>query len=56
MDSFIAERNIDHYRKLLATDLDAERRKTVEMLLTEEEEKLEKSAWTARPSRFSKQR
>jgi hypothetical protein len=40
MDKFVAERNVDHYRKLLAMDIDATRRTTVEMLLAIENEKL----------------
>ena len=40
MDKFIAERNVAHYRKLLATDIDATMRTTVEMLLATEVEKL----------------
>jgi hypothetical protein len=39
MDRFIASRNIDHYRLLLAGDLDPDQRRLVETLLGEEEEK-----------------
>jgi hypothetical protein len=41
MDKSVAELNIEHYRKLLASaGLDEIKRKTVEMLLAAEEEKL----------------
>jgi hypothetical protein len=40
MDKSVAELNIEHCRKLLATDLDAVKRKTVEALLAAEERKL----------------
>jgi hypothetical protein len=41
MDKAVAELNIEHYRKLLATaGLDETKRKTVEGLLAAEEEKL----------------
>ena len=38
----IAELNIEHYRKLLQTSLDDERRKVIEKLLAEELDKLAK--------------
>lgn len=34
MDKSVAELNVEHYRKLLLTDLDAVKRKTVKELLT----------------------
>ena len=41
MDKSVAELNIEHYRKLLASgDLDDTKRNTVEALLAAEEEKL----------------
>lgn len=40
MDKSVAELNIEYYRKLLATDLDAEKREAVEALLAAEEAKL----------------
>jgi hypothetical protein len=41
MDKSVAELNIEHYRKLLASaDLDEAKRKTVETLLAAEQEKL----------------
>ena len=40
MDKSVAELNIDHYRKLLATGLDTGKRETVERSLAAEEEKL----------------
>lgn len=36
----IAEMNVEHFRKLLTTDLDEVRRSTVQRLLSEEEAKL----------------
>lgn len=41
MDKSVAELNVEHYRKLLAsTDMDEAKRKTVEGLLAVEQEKL----------------
>jgi hypothetical protein len=40
VDRAVARLNIEHYRRLLATDLDAEKRRTLERLLAEEEAKL----------------
>jgi hypothetical protein len=40
MDKRIARLNIDHYRKLLATESDETKRRTLQQLLTEEEAKL----------------
>ncbi len=40
MDKFIARHNIEHYRKLLATELDEAKRREVLRLLAEEEAKL----------------
>ena len=40
MDKFIAQLNIDHYRKVLACERDPERRRLVGQLLAEEEAKL----------------
>ena len=40
MDEAIARENIKHFRKLLATEADQAKRKTIIQLLTEEEEKL----------------
>ena len=37
MDKSVAELNIEHYRKLLATDIDAIKHKTVETLRAAEE-------------------
>ncbi len=42
MDKSVAELNIEHYRKLLATEIDAAKRETVERLLGAEQEKLDK--------------
>jgi hypothetical protein len=41
MDEWIARLNIEHFRKLLATELDETKRKTLLQLLAEEERKLE---------------
>ncbi len=41
MDELIARLNIEHFRKLLATELDETKRKTVLQLHAEEETKLE---------------
>ena len=38
---FVARLNIDHYRDLLAVELDIEKRKLIEQLLAEEEAELE---------------
>lgn len=40
MDEFIARLNIEHYRKELATERDAERRRSISRLLAEEQSKL----------------
>ena len=40
MDKAVAELNIEHYRKLLATEPEPSKRATVERLLVEEEAKL----------------
>jgi hypothetical protein len=40
MDKAIARLNIEHYRKLLANEVDGTRRHTVRRLLAEEEAKL----------------
>jgi len=40
MDRTIARLNIEHYRKLLANEVDETRRHTVRRLLSEEEAKL----------------
>ncbi len=40
MDKAIARLNIEHYRKLLADEIDETRRHTVRCLLAEEEAKL----------------
>jgi hypothetical protein len=37
MDKSVARLNIEHYRKLLATDLDATKRQTILLLLAREE-------------------
>jgi hypothetical protein len=37
MDKSVARLNIEHYRKLLATDLDATKRQTILQLLAREE-------------------
>jgi len=41
MRKFVARLNIDHYRDLLAVELDIEKRKLIEQLLAEEEAELE---------------
>lgn len=40
MDKFVARLNIEHFRKMLAEETDAERRRTLATLLAEEEDKL----------------
>lgn len=40
MDRFIAEQNIEHYRRLLATDLTEHKRRSILNLLADEEAKL----------------
>lgn len=40
MDKAIARLNIEHYRKLLATETDEGKRETLQRLLAEEEAKL----------------
>jgi hypothetical protein len=40
MDRSVARLNIEHYRRLLATETDDSRRKTILRLLAEEEAKL----------------
>lgn len=40
MDKTVAELNIEHYRKLLLTDIDEVKRETVKKLLSAEEAKL----------------
>lgn len=40
VDRTVAGLNIEHYRKLLRTDLDEQKRRTVEKLLADEEAKL----------------
>jgi hypothetical protein len=40
MDRSVARLNIEHYRKLLATEADETRRRTLSRLLSEEEAKL----------------
>lgn len=40
MDKRVARLNIDHYRKLLATEIDETKRRTLQKLLAEEEAKL----------------
>jgi len=40
MDRSVARLNIEHYRRLLATETDESRRKTIVRLLAEEEAKL----------------
>jgi len=40
MDKRVARLNIDHYRKLLATESDETKRRTLQQLLAEEEAKL----------------
>jgi len=37
MDRFIAQQNIEHYRRLLATDLNEQKRQTILNLLANEE-------------------
>jgi hypothetical protein len=43
MDEAIARENIEHFRKLLETETDQAKRKTIAQLLSEEEVKLEKA-------------
>jgi hypothetical protein len=40
MDKTVARLNIEHYRKLLATEVDETKRQTLQRLLQEEEAKL----------------
>jgi hypothetical protein len=40
MDKFVARLNIDHFRKMLATERDDSKRETLLSLLAEEEAKL----------------
>ena len=40
MDKRIAELNVEHYQRLLATETDPKKRDTIERLLAEEEAKL----------------
>jgi len=40
MDRTVARLNIEHYRKLLATETDETRRRTLQKLMAEEEAKL----------------
>lgn len=40
MDKFIAEANIEHYRRLLASDLSEQKRQSVMQLLADEKAKL----------------
>lgn len=42
MDKSVARLNIEHYRKLLATDLDDAKRKIIERLLQQEEAMLQR--------------
>jgi len=37
MDAFIAQQNIEHYRKLLATEVNEQKRQTILHLLANEE-------------------
>ncbi len=41
IERFVAERNIRHYRELLAGDLERDERNLIERLLAEEEVKLD---------------
>ena len=43
MDEYIARANIEHLRKLLASETDKDKRRVLEQLLAEEESKLEKA-------------
>ena len=40
MDSFIAQQNIEHFRRLLATELSEQKRQSILHLLADEETKL----------------
>jgi hypothetical protein len=52
VDKSVAELNIEHYRKLLASaDLEETKRKTVENLLAAEQEKLSQIKSDGRPPR-----
>jgi hypothetical protein len=42
MQEFIHQKNVEHFRKLLAGDLDAAQRNTILKLLADEEAKLPK--------------
>ena len=42
MQRFVIQQNIEHYRALLKTTTDLERREVIEKLLLEEEAKLKK--------------
>lgn len=52
MDRSIARLNIEHYRKLLATETDETRRQTLLRLLAEEEAKLAKPGPPERKQRL----
>lgn len=54
MDRTVAKLNIEHYKRLLATEIDESRRKVLLRLLAEEEAKLAKSG--APPQTPSKSR
>jgi hypothetical protein len=52
--STISRLNIDHYRRLLATDTDESKRQTVMRLLAEEEAKLSKKIEECVPDRSNR--
>jgi hypothetical protein len=47
MDRTVAHLNIEHYRRLLATETDESKRKVLQKLLAEEEAKLAKARQNA---------
>lgn len=53
MDRTVAHLNIEHYRRLLATETDESRRKVLLRLLAEEEAKLAASETDKRPKDLS---
>jgi hypothetical protein len=52
MDKAVAALNIEHYRKLLATETEPLKRATVERLLAEEEAKLAALSQAHRPGQL----
>lgn len=50
MDKSVAELNIAHFKRLMETETDANKRKMLKQLLAEEEEKLASILKSGRPS------